>query len=137
MPVPSSRPLTARSGGLSWQRLDTLVGCALGLHCPTCGPRFHRGQHDHLFGAYLVNLIADELLLGIGLLVAPIATWPNPPGNGIGHGGVALMMLAPLALYPFTEMLRRAFVVPSRALLPAEPTWHRERSLESRELPHR
>lgn len=152
--LPPSFP--ASSTPFSWARLWTLCKRALRLRCPNCGGgpvraswlkrlpgcpvcglRLDRGEHDYFIGAYLVNLIVAEVLLFIGLLGVLVATLPDPPWNWIQYGGVALMILAPLATYPFTELLWLAFDLAFRPLTPAELAWHREGSMDGRELPHR
>ena len=140
----------------SWGRLARLVSRAVRFRCPNCGShpvraswlkrlpgcphcglRFDRGEHDYFIGAYLLNLIASEILLAIGLVAVCMATWPDPPWTFIQYGGAVLLVLAPIALYPFTEMLWLAFDLAFRPLSEAELTWHREGSLDARELPHR
>ncbi len=105
--------------------------------CPVCGIRLDRGENDYFIGAYMVNLIAAEVLLAAGLLVVLLATWPAPPWDAIQYGGVALMIVLPVVTYPFTELLWLAFDLVFRPLTPAELQWHREGSLDARELPHR
>jgi hypothetical protein len=102
-----------------------------------CGLRLDRGEHDYFIGAYLLNLIVAEVILGVGLLVVLVATWPDPPWDAVQYGGVALMLLLPLVTYPFTELLWLAFDLAFRPLTPDELAWHREGSLDERELPHR
>ena len=150
----AARPLG--SAGFTWQRLGQLVGRAVRFRCPNCGSRpvraswlkrlpgcpscglrFDRGEHDHFIGAYLLNLIASELLLAIGLVVVCVATWPDPPWGFIQYGGAVLLVLAPFAMYPFTEMLWLAFDLAFRPMTEEEMAWHREGSLDARELPHR
>lgn len=105
--------------------------------CPVCGIRLDRGEHDYFIGAYMVNLIAAEVLLAVGLLAVLLATWPTPPWDTIQYGGVALMIVLPLVTYPFTELLWLAVDLVFRPLTSAELQWHREGSLDARELPHR
>lgn len=160
-PPPSSRPpfpapLPDEIPPFTMGRLATLVGRALRWRCPNCGGRpvraswmkrlpgcpvcglrLDRGENDYFIGAYLLNLIVAEVLLGLGLLAVLLATWPEPPWDAIQYGGVALMILAPLAMYPFTELLWLAFDLAFRPLTAAELQWHREGALDDRELRHR
>ncbi len=150
---PSFPPSSTR---FSWARLRTLTARALRLRCPNCGGgpvraswlkrlpgcpvcglRLDRGENDYFIGAYLLNLIVAEVLLFVGLLGVVALTWPDPPWDAIQYGGIALMIVAPLVTYPFTELLWLAFDLAFRPLTPAELAWHREGSLDSRELPHR
>ncbi len=105
--------------------------------CPQCGLRLDRGEHDYFIGAYLVNLVAAELLLGVGIVVVVLTTWPDPPWDAMQYVGVVLMLAAPLAMYPYTELLWLAADLAFRPLTPAELAWHRERSSDARELPQR
>jgi len=154
-PVPSANPPAAPES-FSWARLRTYVARALRLRCPNCGGgpvraswlkrlpgcpvcglRLDRGENDYFIGAYLLNLIIAEVLLFVGLLGVVWATWPDPPWDWIQYGGVALMIAAPLATYPFSELVWLAADLAFRPLTPAELEWHREGSLDGRELPHR
>lgn len=57
----------------------------------------------------MVAMILVELLF-VGLLaIVIIATWPNPPWTVLQWGGPLLMILGPLALFPFTKTLYLAF----------------------------
>ena len=57
----------------------------------------------------LVAMIVIELLF-VGLFVAVlVGTWPTPPWTLLQWGGPALMLLGPLALFPFTKTLYLAF----------------------------
>jgi uncharacterized protein (DUF983 family) len=153
MPVPDPETFHPH---FSWARLGTLVWRAVRWRCPhcggrpvragwmrrlpgcpVCGLRLDRGESDYFIGAYLLNLIAAELLLGVGLLAVLLATWPDPPWDAIQYGGVALMVIMPVLTYPFTELLWLAFDLAFRPLTPAELAWHREGSVDARDLPHR
>ena len=150
---PTFAPSTTR---FSWARLRTLTARAMRFRCPNCGGgpvraswlkrlpgcpvcglRLDRGENDYFIGAYLLNLIVAEVLLFVGLLGVVAVTWPEPPWDWIQYGGAALMILAPLATYPFSELLWLAFDLAFRPLTPEELAWHREGSLDARELPHR
>ena len=158
-PLPGSAPVPSErfaSGQFTWRELRTRVGWALRLRCPNCGGgpvrssylkrlpgcpvcgiRLDRGEHDYFIGAYTLNLIVAELIVAAGLIAVLAATWPNPPWDWIQFGGVPLVLLVPLATYPFTELLWLAFDLVFRPVTPAEMAWHREGSLDGRELPHR
>ena len=90
-----------------------------------CGLRLDRGEHDYFIGAYLLNLIVAEVLLAVGLLAVLLATWPDPPWDPIQYGGAVLMLLAPLATYPYSELLWLAFDLTFRPLTRTELEWHR------------
>ncbi len=79
----------------------------LTLHerCPTCGLQFDRGESDYFLGAYLLNLVAVELLLAAVLITIGIATWPSPPWLLLQYGGVALAITGAVACYPFSKLV--------------------------------
>jgi len=104
--------------------LPTLLGRALTLRCPACGTRgivrrwlrmdaacptchqpIDRPEPGYYLGALLLNLVAAELLLvALGLLVI-LTSWPAVPWDGLLYGGAALMVLAPMLLYPITKLV--------------------------------
>jgi uncharacterized protein (DUF983 family) len=71
--------------------------------CPTCGILLERGESDAFIGAYTVNLIAVEILLASGFLVAMVLTWPNPPWDALQYGGLVLSLLGAVFCYPFAK----------------------------------
>lgn len=71
--------------------------------CPTCALPLDRGERGYQVGSYMLNIIAAELLF-LALFLGVIAvTWPEPPWALLQYGGAALMVLAPMLLYPFTK----------------------------------
>lgn len=87
--------------------------------CPTCGMQLDRGESDYFLGAYLLNLVAVELLFAVLFGVVLVTTWPSPPWELLQYGGAALMIVGAVACYPFTKVLWIAFDV---ALRPVEPS---------------
>jgi uncharacterized protein (DUF983 family) len=73
--------------------------------CPGCGLLLDRGQKDFFIGAYTINLIAAELLVVFGGVIAVMATWPAVPWNAIMLVFVALMLAGPILLYPLSRQL--------------------------------
>ena len=71
--------------------------------CPSCGLRLDRGERGYQVGSYMLNIIAAELIFMAVFLGILFATWPNPPWTALQYGGALLMVLAPVALYPFTK----------------------------------
>ncbi|MEO8621972.1 MAG: DUF983 domain-containing protein, partial [bacterium] len=60
--------------------------------CPTCGLRLHRGESDYFIGAYLLNLVAVELLFAVLLGAVVIVTYPNTPWTLLQWSGVVLIL---------------------------------------------
>ena len=79
--------------------------------CPTCGLVLDRGESDYFLGAYLLNLVAVELVLTALLATIGIATAPNVPWNLLTYGGAAFTLVAAMACYPLTKVLWLAFDV--------------------------
>jgi uncharacterized protein (DUF983 family) len=76
--------------------------------CAACGLRFERDrdeEHDYWLGAYMLNFIVTEVVFAIGLLIALLATWPDPPWQLLLYGGGVLMVLTPIVFYPFSKSL--------------------------------
>ena len=107
-------------------------------NCPNCGLRLHRGESDYFIGAYLLNLVAVELLFALVLAVVFIATYPNTPWALLQWGGLALMIAGAVLCYPFSKALWLAADLIFRPVSPEELAWHRrDGSLDDpEELPH-
>ena len=103
--------------------------------CPTCGLRLHRGESDYFIGAYLLNLVAVELLFALLLGVVIIATYPNTPWVALQWGGVVLMVAGAVLCYPFAKSIWLAADLMLRPLTADELAWHREGGAADRELP--
>lgn len=107
---------------ISRQSTWKLLGRALLLHCPNCGAKhiftgffdlkercpkcgmmLERGESDYFLGAYTLNLIAVEVVLALGFVVALMMTWPKPPWDALEYGGVVLSILGAILCYPFAK----------------------------------
>jgi uncharacterized protein (DUF983 family) len=104
--------------------------------CPTCGLRLHRGESDYFIGAYLLNLVAVEILFAILLAVVVIATYPDTPWTALEIGGLALMIFGAVICYPFSKALWLAADLVFRPMTEEELSWHREGGPADRQLPH-
>jgi uncharacterized protein (DUF983 family) len=71
--------------------------------CPNCGLELNRGESGYNVGSYMLNIIAAELIFAAIFIVTIVVTWPDPPWQALQYGGAILMVLAPIALYPFTK----------------------------------
>ena len=111
---------------------------ALKERCPNCGLRLHRGESDYFIGAYLLNLVAVELLFALVLAVVFIATYPNTPWALLQWGGLVLIIAGAVLCYPLSKALWLAADLIFRPMSPEELAWHRrDGSLDEREeLPH-
>lgn len=93
--------------------------------CPRCGLRTERGEEDFFLGGMVFNIALSEGLLAILLVGLVVALWPDVPWTLLHVGGVALMILAPIAFYPFSKMLWLALELLFRPLTEDEMEWHR------------
>jgi uncharacterized protein (DUF983 family) len=109
---------------------------ALRANCPRCGLRLHRGESDYFIGAYLLNLVAVELLFAAMLGIVIVATYPDTPWTALQWGGLLLMILGAVICYPFSKALWLAADLVFRPMTEAELQWHREGGEADRELPH-
>src|SRR5579871_6075790 len=106
----------ARGIFASWSRLRP--------QCPQCGLRLNRGESDYFIGAYLVNLVAVELLIAALLAVVLVVTYPRTPWNALEWGAVVLSLIGAFACYPFSQVLWLATDLWLRPVTPAELAWH-------------
>ena len=70
-----------------------------------------RGESDYFLGAYLVNLVAVELILTAVMIVIGLATAPDVPRNLLMWGGIVSTVVLAIACYPLTKVLWLAFDV--------------------------
>lgn len=73
--------------------------------CPTCGLRLDRGERGYHVGSYMLNIIVAELIFAAIFIGTIVVMWPDPPWALLQYGGAALMVLAPVVLYPFTKTM--------------------------------
>jgi uncharacterized protein (DUF983 family) len=105
--------------------------------CATCGLRLHRGENDYFIGAYLLNLVAVEVLFASVLAVIVIATYPNTPWTLVQWGGLVLMIVGAVVCYPFSKSLWLAADLIFRPMTDDELAWHHVSGEHGdRELPH-
>ena len=75
----------------------------LRARCPSCWLRLQRGESDYFIGAYLLNLVAVELLFAILLGLVVIFTYPDTPWAWVQWGAVGLIALGAVICYPITK----------------------------------
>jgi uncharacterized protein (DUF983 family) len=86
---------------VSWLRMRS--------QCEVCGLAFERGEEGYQVGSYMFNIVAAELVFAAVFLAIVLATWPSPPWTLLQYGGIALMVVVPFVLFPFTKTLFLAF----------------------------
>ena len=78
--------------------------------CPRCGLPLQRGEeHDYWLGGMMFNIVLSEMLAVVIVAIVVLATWPHVPWNAVWFGAIALMVLAPFALFPVSRMVWLAF----------------------------
>lgn len=77
--------------------------------CPVCGLNLERGERGYWLGAYFFSLVAVEITFTVWIVGAIIATWPAPPWHAIHLATIALMIVVPVAFFPFSKTLFLAF----------------------------
>jgi hypothetical protein len=73
--------------------------------CPACALHFDREIRGYWLGSYTLNIMLTEACWVVAFLAAAIATWPTPPWDALEYGSVALMILVPLLIFPWTKTL--------------------------------
>ena len=86
--------------------------------CPTCGLQLDRGEPDYFFGAYVLNLVALEMLFAALLVGVVVTTWPTPPWELLQYGAAALMVVGAVVCYPFSKVF---WIAIDLTLRPVEP----------------
>jgi len=93
--------------------------------CPACGLRLQRGESDYFIGAYLLNLVAVEIVFALVLAAIIIGTYPNTPWELVQWGGLAVMIAGAVLCYPFSKSLWLAADLIFRPVSAREMEWHR------------
>jgi uncharacterized protein (DUF983 family) len=91
--------------------------------CPRCKLHLHREEGDYFLGAYVIMLIAMEMLFAFGFLIVLIVTWPNPPWTAIQWGGAVVLTAGVLISYPFAKTLWLAIDMMFRPVASVELGW--------------
>lgn len=94
--------------------------------CPRCFLKLDRGEHDYFIGAFTVNFVAAELVVCLGSLLGIVMTWPDVPWRTLEAALLALVIPAPLILYPFSKTIWLAIDVTFRPLTLADFEGHGE-----------
>lgn len=77
---------------------------ALRAECPRCGFRFER-EEGYWVGAMIVNIGGAQLSFFAFFIGGLLLTWPTPPWPVFLVGGIALMLVFPIAFYPYAKLL--------------------------------
>ena len=121
-------PSATVTSPLSSRRVTTLFARALRLRCPNCGGRpvfvtwshlvpncpvcglgFERGEQGYWLGAYFFNLMAVEVAFTVWVVGFLLWTWPSPPWQLFQYTTLGLMLVVPIAFFPYSKTLFLAF----------------------------
>ena len=78
-------------------------------NCPVCGLGFERGEHGYWLGAYFFNLMAVETVFTVWVVAFLVWTWPTPPWAFFQISTIVLMLIVPIAFFPYSKTLFLAF----------------------------
>ena len=93
----------------SWMKLKP--------RCPTCDLALDRGEsEDYWLGAFAINWVVGEGIALVVALLVLLATWPD--STIALWTGIALAVIVPVALFPFSRTVWLAIDLAAR---PTEP----------------
>lgn len=88
-------------------------------NCPTCGTKFER-EAGFFGGALFVNFALTEIVMFAWLAGVLVATIPEPDIAWLIGGAVAICVVVPVLLYPWSKTLWFAIHVAMQPLDPDE-----------------
>jgi uncharacterized protein (DUF983 family) len=77
---------------------------ALRDHCPRCGLPIER-EDGYWVGALIVNIAVAMGVYIVFLVGGLVLFWPDPPYTALLVGGIAIMALLPVVVYPWSKTL--------------------------------
>ena len=86
---------------MTWSRLVP--------NCPVCGLGLERGEQGYWLGAYFFNLMAVETVFTVWFVGFLVWTWPTPPWELFQITTIVLMLIVPVAFFPYSKTLFLAF----------------------------
>ena len=89
--------------------------------CPRCALRVER-EGGSFTGSMAINLVVTETVWVVFLVATLLSTWPNPPVTFLQWGSIGLMILVPIAFFPFSKTLWLAFDLLFRPFKAGEDT---------------
>jgi uncharacterized protein (DUF983 family) len=88
-------------------------------HCPRCGTKFER-EAGFFVGALFVNFGLTEVVMFAWLAGSTLATLPSPDVRLLVGGSVAVCLVLPVLLYPFSKTVWFAIHLAMQPLDPDE-----------------
>src|SRR4051794_14907803 len=80
-------------------------------NCPVCGLGFERGEQGYWLGAYFFNLMAVETVFSVWAVGFLVWTWPAPPWDLFQITTVVLLVIVPVAFFPYSKTVFLAFAL--------------------------
>jgi len=127
LPLPRARTLFARALRL---RCPVCGGGPIRLgwvslvpSCPVCGLHLDRGEPGYWIGSWTINLFVTEGVFAAVFAGALLLAWPALSWTALAVLCIALAILTPVLVFPYTKLL---FLALDLAFRPPEP-----RDLES------
>jgi uncharacterized protein (DUF983 family) len=78
-------------------------------NCPVCGLGLERGEQGYWLGAYFFNLMGVETIFTLWFVGFLVWTWPAPPWDLFQIATIVLMLIVPVAFFPYSKTLFLAF----------------------------
>jgi hypothetical protein len=72
--------------------------------CPACGLHLDRDEPGYWVGSYTVNLFLTEGAFAATFVGGMVLTWPDVPWDLLTGICVAVTLLVPALVYPFTKL---------------------------------
>lgn len=77
---------------------------ALHEYCTTCGFKFER-EPGYWVGALIINMAAALFVFLVTLVGGIALTWPDPPWNVLSGVTIGVMLVVPIAFYPWSKSI--------------------------------
>ncbi len=87
--------------------------------CPACGFAFER-ESGYWVGAMIINTTVTFGLFIVVMVGWAVATWPDVPWTALLVTGLALMLVVPIAFYPWSKSFWMAIELSYHQLEPEE-----------------
>jgi uncharacterized protein (DUF983 family) len=95
--------------------------------CPRCGLHMHREEGDYFLGAYMLLLMAAEMLFAVLFLLVLLITWPDVPWTAMQWAGIVVLIAGILFVYPFAKTVWLAIDLVFRPVGSGELRWYGDR----------
>lgn len=93
-----------------------------------CGFQLQRGERGYWVGAHFLNLLAVDVVFAAWLGGLLVATWPDTPWTLLHIGSVVVMLITPVAFFPWSKTI---FLALDLFFRPPEPPDYQSRAERS------